>query len=209
MQARAEPRPISHTAEALRTPESGRTPACRRWPLGSRVLAHALNLAEALRRLSLSPLTFVGMPRNASRCETPVAMFARRSTAGIPLAGRVRPCRAHRAAGNRPQRFLRASSAIAFELRRVSAGTLSRATDQRRVQLVDARTASEYERRSISRHVESRSASGVPAVRSGINVSRPQESSRRHLAPRLSFAADAVRSRPAAAAAHDPRPPRC
>jgi hypothetical protein len=49
--------------------------------------------------------------------------------AHMPRGGRVRPCRAHREAGNRPQRFIRASSVNAFWLYRVIAGVLSRGAD--------------------------------------------------------------------------------
>jgi hypothetical protein len=49
--------------------------------------------------------------------------------ADIPRGGRVRPCRARRAAGNRPKRFIRARSVIAFELHRISSNNLSRGAD--------------------------------------------------------------------------------
>jgi len=63
-------------------PESVRTATQDRWPLGSRwcgggsydpPLRYTLNLAEALGRLTLSPLTFVGMASNASLREMPDA----------------------------------------------------------------------------------------------------------------------------------------
>jgi len=52
--------------EALGTPESVRTATHDRSTLGSRVLSHPLSLTDALGRLTLSPLTRVGMPRIAS-----------------------------------------------------------------------------------------------------------------------------------------------
>jgi len=61
------------------------------------------------------------------------------AAAGIPRGGRVRPCRAHREAGNRPQRFIRASSVIAFWLHRVSADVLSRGADVVASEFLDAR----------------------------------------------------------------------
>ncbi len=78
------------------------------------------------------------------------------NAAGIPLGGRVRPCRAPCEAGNRPQRFIRASSGHAFWLRRATAGNLSRPAYVVASYVIDARAASVLERRSISRHVESR-----------------------------------------------------
>ena len=56
--------------EALGTPESVRTATHGRSTLGSRVLTHPLNLTDALGRLTLSPLTRIGMPRIASLRET-------------------------------------------------------------------------------------------------------------------------------------------
>ena len=82
--------------EALGMPESVRTATHDRSSLGSRVLTHPLNLAEALGRLTLSPLTPVGKPRIASLRETrpPTADAFRRSL--VLVAGRVSKADARR-----------------------------------------------------------------------------------------------------------------
>jgi len=54
---------MSHSAKRLNTPENVRTAVYDRWPLGSRVLTHSLNLAGSPGRLAFSPLTMVGMFR--------------------------------------------------------------------------------------------------------------------------------------------------
>jgi hypothetical protein len=121
--------------EALGTPESVRTAAHDRSPLGSPALSRRLNLADALSRLTLSGDT-CRHASNASLRERPFTekVCERRpleNAAGIPHGGRVRPCRARRGrlrqghgglpwldakadAGNRPERFMRASSGHAF-----------------------------------------------------------------------------------------------
>jgi hypothetical protein len=69
--------------EAPGTPESTRTATHDRSTLGSGALTRTLNLAEALSRLLLSPLTFVGMPPTLRfvTYPAPAAMGTRRDSA--------------------------------------------------------------------------------------------------------------------------------
>jgi hypothetical protein len=57
------PRRTSHSAKPLNTPENVRTATRDRQPLGSRMLAPSLNLADAPSRLTFSRLTLIGMFR--------------------------------------------------------------------------------------------------------------------------------------------------
>src|SRR5688572_16533398 len=61
-------------------------------------------------------------------------------------------CRLRSEAGKRAERFSRASSVRAFSLRRTSANAFSRETDVVSNWALDARGASELERRPVSRH---------------------------------------------------------
>ena len=95
---------------------------------------------------------------------TSAVRWALSTAAGRPPGGRVRPCRARRVSWKSAERFIRASSVIAFSLRLVSAGVLSRGADVVTNQQLDARESRAYERRSISRHVEPRPPGGLPAA---------------------------------------------
>src|SRR5688572_32224858 len=72
---------MPRSAKRLNTPENVRTTTLDRWTLGSRALAHALNLADALSRLTFSPLTILGMFRRFAPGDIRSSLMTRWPTA--------------------------------------------------------------------------------------------------------------------------------